>query len=540
MADRPLSTVGDWDDMRARFQWRVPDDFNIAAACCDVWANAEPDRLALIEQRGDGIRNWTFWQLRDASDRFANVLAADGIGQGDRVAILLPQAPEVLITHFAAMKLGAVTVPLFSLFGPDALQIRLSDSGAKAIITNAEGAAKLTGLDLPGLSRIYVTDQPISSARDFWGTLNNAPATPRPPAARATDPAMIIYTSGTTGPPKGALHAHRFLLVHLPTLQLCYEDFPKPGDIGWTPADWAWIGGLMDLALPCLYFGVPVVCHRMAKFDARAAWDLIARHRVSVLFLPPTALNLLREVPITDCHAVRAIGSGGEALSPALHAWARNQIGAPINEFYGQTECNLVITGCSAVLPPRDGAIGRAAPGHDVAVIDAAGQSVAQGEIGQIAVRATKDAPDPVMFLRYWNAPKATATKFIGDWMVTGDLGRMDADGYISFVARDDDVITSSGYRIGPAEIESCLTSHPDVTLAAAIGIPDPVRTEVVVAHVVLRDGAEWAGLERDLIDLVRDRISPHVAPRRIIRADALPMTATGKIMRRALREEYR
>ncbi len=221
----------------------------------------------------------------------------------------------------------------------------------------------------------------------------------------------------------------------------------------------------MDLALPCLYFGVPVVCHRMAKFDARAAWDLIARHRVSVLFLPPTALNLLREVPVPDCHAVRAIGSGGEALSPALRAWARDQIGAPINEFYGQTECNLVITGCSAVLPLRDGAIGRAAPGHDVAVIDAAGQCVAQGEIGQIAIRATKDAPDPVMFLRYWNAPKATAAKFIGDWMVTGDLGRMDADGYISFVARDDDVITSSGYRIGPAEIEACLTSHPDVTL---------------------------------------------------------------------------
>ncbi|NKB29519.1 MAG: AMP-binding protein [Rhodobacteraceae bacterium] len=215
MADRPLSTVGDWDDMCARFQWRVPDDFNIAAACCDVWANAEPDRLALIEQRGDGIRNWTFGQLRDASDRFANVLSADGVGQGDRVAILLPQTPEVLITHFAAMKLGAVTVPLFSLFGPDALHFRLSDSGAKAIITNAEGAAKLTGLDLPGLSRIYVTDQPISPARDFLGTLNNAPATPRPPVAGAADPAMIIYTSGTTGPPKGALHAHRFLLGRL-------------------------------------------------------------------------------------------------------------------------------------------------------------------------------------------------------------------------------------------------------------------------------------------------------------------------------------
>ena len=354
-----------------------------------------------------------------------------------------------------------------------------------------------------------------------------------PATTAADDAAMLIYTSGTTGDPKGALHAHRFLFGHLPSVEMHLERFPQPGDVAWTPADWAWIGGLMDLAMPSLYFGVPLIAHRMRKFDAERAFRLIRDERVSAMFLPPTALKLMRQVEVPAGLSVRAIGSGGESLSSDLLDWGTDRLGAPINELYGQTECNLVVSSSAGLGVRRAGTMGQAVPGHDVAILDSDGTKVADGTPGEIAVRR----PDPVMFLGYWNKPEETDKKFAGDWLRTGDLGTVDADGYLTYVSRDDDVITSAGYRIGPTEIENCLTGDPDVVMAAAVGRPDPERTEVVVAHVVLREGAAREGLNARLIQRVKDRVSPHVAPREIIVAASLPMTATGKIMRRALRD---
>jgi acetyl-CoA synthetase len=525
---RLIHEIGEWDEMRARFRWRIPPAFNIAEACSASWARAEPGRTALIHV-GDGeVARWSYGALDEAAARFAGALGATGIGRGDRVAVLLSQSPETLIAHLGALRLGAVSLPLFTLFGEDALAFRLRDSGARAAVTDAANLDRLLALDTPDLQAVWCTGP--GRARSFSEDIQTArPARMAPTAA--DDPAMLIYTSGTTGSPKGALHAHRFLLGHLPAMELHHEGFPRPGDVGWTPADWAWIGGLMDMAMPCLYHGVPLVSRRFPKFDPEAAWRLVADQGLRNLFLPPTALKLMRQAAVPKGVRVRSISSGGESLGDDLREWGRTALGAPVNEIYGQTECNLVV--CSTAASQRPGAMGRAVPGHEVAIIAPDGTPSADGDTGEIAVAR----PDPVMFLGYWNQPEKTDEKFAGRWLRTGDLGRRDADGFFSYVARDDDVITSSGYRIGPSEIEHCLMGHPNVVMAAVVGVPDPERTEIVVAYVVLSGAAEPHDLETDLIDRVRRKVGPYLAPKRIVRVTELPMTPTGKVLRRELRD---
>ncbi|MDB5372617.1 MAG: AMP-dependent synthetase, partial [Belnapia sp.] len=517
-----------YDAIRVAFRWQVPERFNIGVAACDRWADGS-GRLALLHLRDDGgTDRITFDRLKAESNRLANLLAAKGIRPGDRIGVLLPQVPEAAIAHLAAYKLGAIAVPLFQLFQEQALEFRLRDSGAAALITDAIGEAKLAGLELPELRLVLSTDRmpaELARASDRF--------TPRD--TLADDPAVIIYTSGTTGSPKGALHAHRVLLGHLPGVEMPQDLFPQPGDLFWTPADWAWIGGLFDVLLPSLFHGVPVLAHRMTKFDPEYALRLMATHGVRNAFLPPTALKMLRAVPDATGFGARprSIGSGGETLGTELLDWGRATFGCTINEFYGQTECNLVIASCGAVMPARPGWMGRAVPGHAVAIVDAAGQPLPPGTPGTIAIRR----PDPVMFLGYWNNPEATAAKFAGDWLLTGDQGEQDDEGWFRFIGRDDDVITSAGYRIGPGEIEDCLLRHPAVAMAAVIGLPDPLRTEAVTAVIVPATGviADDA-LARSLQDHVKSRLAGHAYPRKVIFAEALPMTATGKVMRGTLR----
>jgi len=454
------------------------------------------------------------------------------------VAILLRQSPAVMVAHFAAMKIGAVVLPLVTLFGEDALAFRLGDSGAVLAVSDEANLDKLMSAAVDSDLKTIVTTGTrraegaprIVSWEDALSAGSGGFASE---AVEADDPALLIYTSGTTGSPKGALHAHRVLMGHLPAVEMVLERMPVAGDVGWTPADWAWIGGLMNLAMPCLYFGVPLVAHSMRKFEPEAAYRLISRENISVSFLPPTALKLMRQADVLTRVSMRAVGSGGESLGADLHAWGRERLGAQINELYGQTECNLVVASSAGLGVLRPGSMGRAVPGHDVAIIDGEGTVVPTGEVGEIAVRRG----DPVMFLKYWNQSEKTAEKFVGDWMRTGDLGQADAEGYLTYVSRDDDIITSAGYRIGPTEIENCLTGDPDVVMAAAVGVPDPVRTEIVKAFVVLREGASRDGVADRLVARVKARVSPHVAPRAVEFVESLPVTATGKIIRRALRE---
>jgi acetyl-CoA synthetase len=527
-----------YDEVTTAFVWNVPTHYNIGVDVCDKWVN-DTSRLALIHKPlvGEAVE-YTFDDIRRLSNQTANLFHSTGATRGDRIAVLLPQLPETAFTHVAIYKMGAIAVPLFSLFGTQALEYRLADSGVLAVVTDLAGAAKLRAIrdHLPNLKFVFTIDGAPTDCIGFRTGLARQSVHFEPLLTKADDPALIIYTSGTTGPPKGALHAHRILLGHLPGVELSHDLAPQAGDRFWTPADWAWIGGLYDVLMPAWHHGLPVVSHRFAKFNPEAAFQLIDDFGVRNAFLPPTALKMMRDVENPRARwrlDMRSVASGGESLGLELLDWGRSTFGLTINEFYGQTECNMVISSCGRLMEARPGRIGKAVPGHQVAIVDSDGRKLSSGTVGHIAVHR----PDPVMFLGYWNNTAASAQKYTGDWLLTGDQGECDSEGYIRFVGRDDDVITSGGYRIGPGEVEDCLIGHPAVRLAAVVGIPDPLRTEVVTAFLVLRDNVDPSeALVREIQDYVKSRLSAHEYPRRVEFVPSLPMTASGKIIRGQLR----
>ncbi|WP_341318484.1 acyl-CoA synthetase [Paraburkholderia sp. IMGN_8] len=530
-----------YESITADFAWNIPANYNIGVDACDKWADGS-GRLALIYEDHDGkATKYSFDQLKSLSDRFANSLLRHGARRGDRVAIFLPQSAETAIAHLAVYKAGMIAVPLFALFGVDAIEHRLGDSGTVALITDLSGIEKLRDIrqSLPELQSIYNVDGGEAGTQagnySFWGELEASSGDFTAAKTTADDPAVIIYTSGTTGKSKGALHAHRVLLGHLPGVELSQQGFPTDATLMWTPADWAWIGGLFDVLLPAWHHGVPVLARRFAKFDGEAAFDLMERHGVSHTFLPPTALKMMRAVerPERWSLSLKSVASGGETLGEELIEWGRNTLGVTINEFYGQTECNVVLSSCAALYEPHIGAIGRCVPGHRVKIVDDAGQEQPPGTIGNIGV----ESPDPVMFLGYWRLDAATREKYRGRYLVTGDLATCDQDGFFRFVGRDDDVITSAGYRIGPGAIEDSLLRHPAVYMAAVIGAPDSARTEIVMAFIVLNAGFVGdENLARDIQQHVKTRLAAHEYPREIRFVETLPMTATGKVMRKELR----
>ncbi|WP_306149703.1 MULTISPECIES: AMP-binding protein [unclassified Roseibium] len=536
----PAST---FDTLTQDFAWPQPAAYNMASVVSDQWAVATPDRLAIRRILDDGqSEDWSHLELNRAANRFANALQALGVKPGDRVALLLPQIPQTAIAHLATYKIGAIAVPLAALFGLEALSYRLSDSGAKALVTDTAGLAKLSEVrdQLPGLELVISVDGAEQGVEAFSELQERASDTFQTVQTGPNDPALMIYTSGTTGQPKGVLHGHRVLMGHMPGIELSQNFLGQPDDLFWTPADWAWAGGLLNALFPALSLGVPVVCHASRKFDPEFAFRLLEQQKIRNAFIPPTALRMLRAVENPASRFKlnwRSVGSAGESLGKETYDWFADEFGFKVNEFYGQTECNAVLGSSAALGVTRSGAIGKATPGHDVAIIDEAGNPVPTETLGQIAVRR----PDPVMFLEYWNKPEATKDKFIGDWMITGDQGVKDEDGYVHFVGRDDDLITSASYRIGPGEIEDCLIKHPAVALAAAVGKPDPLRTEIVKAYVVLKTGEQpTPALEDSIRSFVRDRLSAHEYPREIGFVDSLPMTTTGKVIRRILRNQAR
>lgn len=535
-----LPTGANYDEIYNSFKWEIPDFYNIGVDICDKWAH-QRYRLALIYQDEKGqVEQYTFWDLRRLSNKFANGLKEYGIVQGDRMGILLPQSPEVGISHIAIYKIGAIVIPLFTLFGPDALEYRLSNSEAKGIITDETNIHKILEIrdKLPDLKVIILTrGKRRDGILDFSELIEKGSPDFEPVQSKANDPAFISYTSGTTGPPKGAYHAHRVLLGHLPGIQFPHNFFPKEDDLFWTPADWAWMGGFMDVLLPSWHYGIPVVAHRAKKFDPEQAFQLLAEYGIRNAFIPPTALKLMRQVEDPrgrhEYH-MRSIASGGETMGEELLDWGKKVMGLTINEFYGQTEFNLVVSNCAEIMEVRPGSMGKAVPGHVVEIVDEEGNALPPGTVGNVGLKS----PDPVMFLGYWRNLDATAAQYVGDWFLTGDMAKKDEDGYFWFVGRKDDVITSSGYRIGPAEIEDCLMKHPSVSMVAVIGSPDKVRTEVVKAFIVLKPGvAPGPELEDDIKKFVKVRLAAHEYPREIEFISELPMTATGKIMRKELKK---
>lgn len=535
---RPRTPRTTYDKLVRDFRWELPERFNIGVACSD---RHPPTATALIELRKDGSRReHSFGDVAVLSNRLANALVGLGVARGDRVAIVLPQRVEAAVAHLAIYKLGAIAVPMSGLLGHDALAFRLRDCEPGLIFTDAEHLEPLAAIaaEMEGTQLICV-DGVNPPHYGFWEVLQGASAQFAQVHTHPDTPALLIYTSGTTGPPKGTLHGHRVLLGHLPGFQLSHEFFPQHGDRFWTPADWAWIGGLMDALIPAWYHGRSVVGSVRAKFDPEWALRLMAEHEVRNAFLPPTALRLIRQAqPEPGQVRLRTVMSGGEALGEETLVWGQEVLGVTINEIYGQTEANYVVGNCAPVWEVRPGSMGRPYPGHEVALLDVDGKPAPAGTVGEIAVRA----PDPVFFLEYWAQPEATVQKFDlqEQWLLTGDVGRADADGYLWYQSRVDDVINSAGYRIGPTEVEQCLMGHPAVALAAVIGVPDAARGEAVKAFVVLADGYQASpSVEAELQELVRRRLAAYAYPRELEFIDELPLTATGKIRRADLRERH-
>ena len=509
---RPTLPEGDYDTARAAFRWALPARMNMGAQVVDAPAAADPEAPAVLDWAEGRVAVTTRAALRGMTDRLAHALAA---APGARIGVLRTQSAWTAAAHAAIWKSGAISVPLFKLFGDEALRLRLGDAGIETVISDPEGRAMLAPFGL----RVIVPEEDALPDAGPFAAADTGPE----------DPAVMIYTSGTTGAPKGALHGHRMLVGHLPGVEMSHDRLRPGADVLWTPADWAWIGGLFDVAMPALALGIPVVAARLPRFDADAAARVIADCGVTAAFLPPTALRMLRAAG-ARISGLRSVASGGETLGAEMLDWGREALGLTINEFYGQTECNMVASSAASLFPPRPGSIGKPVPGFDVQVIDAGGTPTCAK--GDIAIRRGAAS----MFLGYWQNPAATDGKFRGDWMLTGDRGVIE-DGYLRFVGRDDDVITSAGYRIGPSEIEDVLLKHPAVAAAGVVGRPDPLRTEIVVAYVVLRAGqAPSDALAAELQDHARVHCAAHSYPREVRFLDALPMTVTGKVMRRELR----
>jgi acetyl-CoA synthetase len=531
-----LHRAVNYDDLWNQIDYRaldIPAEFNLGVACLD---DQDPNARALtVVAADDSEVSYTFGAVKDRANRLANVLRDLGIGKGDVVGLVKSASLETAASYMAIFRLGAVALPLSSLFGPDALRYRLRHGEARAVITGVENAAKVReALGDDPVTRIVVGGAPEAGELSFDDALAAANPEFEPVTTAAEDPVFLIYTSGTTGDPKGALHAHRVAFGHIPALEAITEFYPQPGDVFWSPADWAWVGGLMYVLIPAWWYGRPIVVDLDGAFSAERAVWLLRKYAVTLTLLPPTALRMIRASGVSGGDfALRVVLSGSEVVGADLLQWSTEYFGCTIDEAYGQTELNACVGNCASVFPVVPGALGRAMPGTVVAVIDEDGNPLINVE-GEIAV----DRHHPNTLLEYWRNPKATSDKFVNDWLITGDLGVMDKNGYVWFKSRKDDVIKSSGYRIGPGEIESCLGAHDAVAMAAVIGVADERRGQVPKAFVVVKPGvAPTEDLAEELRQHVRRRLAPHEVPRQVVFIDDLPRTTTGKVMRRALRD---
>jgi acetyl-CoA synthetase len=556
-----------YDSVHQGFGWKVPTYFNIAQVCCGRWAQAADAgrRVAIVEHaEGAPGRQWHFAQLQQAANRLSQVLQRQGVRRGDRVAIVMPQRFETAVAYMAVLQMGAVAMPLSMLFGPEALSFRINDSQARVAICDEAAFAAVWQArpDCPQLQTVIALGQAGTQADlDFDTALAAETGRFKPVRTLAEDPAVLIYTSGTTGNPKGALIPHRALIGNL-TGFVCsqnwfgFDPFQAGSDsqaVFWSPADWAWTGGLMDALLPSLYFGRPIVAFQ-GRFSPELAFEILQNHHVTHTFLFPTALKaMMKAVPDVRSRyrlQLQAIMSAGEAVGDAVFAYGQAQLGVTINEMFGQTEINYVVGNCTRLWPAKPGSMGKAYPGHRVALIDEDGALCPAGTPGEVAVNRldVHGHLDPVFFLGYWNNERATRAKYSGDWCRTGDMAVADEDGYLWYQGRTDDMFKSAGYRIGPGEIENCLVKHPAVANAAVVPKPDKDRGALVKAYVVLspdalaeraraRDAQAFEqGVRLSLQSHVRALLAPYEYPKEIEFIAQLPMTTTGKVQRRVLR----
>jgi acetyl-CoA synthetase len=549
MTTAAAHTTDQYDTLYNQFRWHVPATFNIADVCCTRWAN-DKSRIAMHYEDDSGhVSTMSYASLQAQANKMSNVLRALGVRRGEKVAIILPQRPETAVAHMACFQIGAVAMPMSILFGPEALEYRLQNSEAVVAIADQSSMANLNAVRVkcPALLHVIAVDCDGPVTLDWYAESAHASASFLPVRTQASDPAILIYTSGTTGAPKGALLPHSAIIGNLTGFVASQNWFPKESDVFWSPADWAWTGGLMDALLPTLYFGKPIVGYR-GRFSADTAFYLLEKYGVTNTFLFPTALKMMMKAypaPREKFNLkLRAVMSAGEAVGDAVFNWGRSALGVTINEMFGQTEMNYIVGNSAEKWPAKPGSMGRPYPGHRVAVIDDEGQTLAPGKVGEVALNRTDihGFPDPIFFLGYWKNEEATRNKFTGDWCRTGDLAMTDEDGYLWYQGRADDMFKAAGYRIGPSEIENCLIKHRAVANAAVVPKPDPERGNIVKAFIVLTSGTKRSRaaddkLIADLQTHVRGQLAPYEYPKEIEFVEELPMTTTGKLQRRILRQ---
>ena len=544
-----LKRFDNYDELYNSFRWSIPENYNIASDTIDKFSNSE--RIALKHVLDDGNCNeFTFKYLQQKSNQLANVLDHLSFKNDDRVGIILGQCPETILSHMACFKSGKISIPLFSLFGDDALLFRLKDSGASTVICDDLSIEKIKRINefLPCLKNIISINRKKSDATvlSFYELISNASDKYKNVESKSNDPALIIYTSGTTGDPKGALLPHKVLLGHIPGVEMPHEFLTSSHpvtDCFWTPADWAWIGGLFDVLMPALFFGIPVISYRSSKFDPEFTFTLLEKYEVKNSFIPPTALKMMKSFNQNfkgKNLKLRTLGSGGESLGQELLKWGKEIFDVGINEFYGQTECNLTISNCGLIMKQKLGSIGKPVPGHNVRLMNKEGSFINdENEEGEIVVNSSS----PSTFLGYWNNKSETEKKIIDGWLHTGDYATLDEDGYFYFKGRKDDLINSSGYRIGPGEIENTILSIDEVEMAAVVGVPDDLRGQVVKAVIVPKNkfyiDSQNLELKDKIKNKVKDKLAAHEYPRIIEFVYELPLTTTGKIKRNIIRENH-
>jgi acetyl-CoA synthetase len=508
-----------YEDEVARHAWNVPARYNIAQDVCDKHPRDKP---AMVWERYDGARrDLTFGDLQDLANQAAHVLREQGVGRGDRVAVVLPATPETAAVFLATWKLGAILLSMSVLYGDDGIRHRLDDSQPAVLVTDAANAPRFAGRG----ERILILDEALLAA---------APTDPISTDTAADDPAQLYYTSGTTGLAKGIVHAHRYLLAHN-EFELCHE--VADGERFHGMGEWAWAAGIAPLLGPWRLGAVQVVLQRRGGFDPEQQLDFLSRHEVTNVFTTPTAMRSMMAIGEAGRRypcSFRRVCSAGEPLNPEAIRWFREQYGVTVLDYYGLTESYPLVANFPW-MEVREGSMGRPVPGWDVRLLDEDEREVPQGERGEICLRARSNPHYP---LGYWRNDEAAAEAFAGEWFHTKDAATADEDGYIWYSGRADDVIIAAGYRIGPFEVESACIEHPAVREAAAVASPDERRGSVVKAFLVLADGYEPSDeLADEIKAFVRDRLSAYAYPRRVEFVADLPKTLTGKIRRIELRE---
>lgn len=540
-----LDEFDTYEAAREGFRWDFPTDYNVAEDC--VRKHEERDRTALYQAYPDGRREtYSFADLDHESDRLANALEARGIEAGDRVAVCLPQIPETLCFHLACWKLAAISIPLAVTLGEQAIEKRIENSEAKLIVTDdttvetvtagCESCSSVETVVLVGEEDDLSTTLPIINYEMFISGYSPgfeiAETTPKTPSS-------ILYTSGTTGPPKGVLQHHEYWPGHCPGVYMSYENDVDETAVGWTAASWSSVGSLGNVIFGMWHYGGSVVGYPMESFDPQKAFELMAEFGVTHTWLSPTMLRKMTSVDDIDAYdlSLSVITAGSEKVTSDLFDWVNTHLeDTYLNETYGQTEASAIVMDCQSWFEQRPGSTGKAVPGHDVAIIDPeTGEEKPRGEIGRIAIR---DEDDPTLLSEYWRMPERTAEKKVGDWVLTGDLGRQDENDYIWFLSRSDDVIISSGHNISPEEIEGNIAKHEAVAEVGVIGVDDETRGQIIKAFVELHPGVDPTdSLKAELKEWVRDRLAEYKAPHSVEFLSSVPISDRGKTQRRVLRQ---